>query len=85
MTAYKHIELIFPKNAGPGDILITTPATDDQPGRARLGPNVKLESLGRVLSSNGGGLIGIIAEGEPLPPYRTVFYLEGENGSGTSH
>lgn len=82
MTAYRqHIDLIFPENNHPGDLEILARATDDQPGRARLGPNIRIESLGRVISSNGGGLIGIIATGEPLKPYRTVYYLEESNGN----
>lgn len=71
----QHLEIIFKDQLHPGDVEIITPASPDQPGRARLG-QAKINAQGRVLSHNGGGLIGYVADGEPWQPYNSTYWLE---------
>lgn len=78
-TQPKHIELIFPANAHPGDLEIIAAATYDEPGRLRLGA-ARLEEVSakgcRVYSANGGAFIGVIGYDEPWWPYETAYWLE---------
>ena len=82
-STQKHIELIFPDNAHPGDLQIVEKATYDAPGQARLGAaRVEPISLAsgpngasRVMSANGGAFIGVISAGEPMPPYNFSYWL----------
>lgn len=71
----QYLEIIFKNQLHPGDVEIITPATPDQPGRARLG-QARVNGLGRVLSHNGGRLIGYVADDEPWHPYHETYWLE---------
>ena len=59
----------------PDDVEIITPASPNQPGRARLA-QAKVSDRGRVLSHNGGDLIGYVAEDDPWWPYNSTYWLE---------
>lgn len=71
----RHFELIFPENAEPADLDILAKAGYDAPGQVRL-VEARVEESGRVLSGNGGGLIGVVIEGEPLAPFGTAYWVE---------
>ena len=75
MTAY--LEIIFPQAADPGDVEILTPASYARPGRARI-KKATVEQSGRVLSHNGGALIGYVATGQPLTPFIETYWLTEE-------
>lgn len=79
-----HLELLFREFVAPGDVEILTPASADQPGLARL-LAAKVEAAGehgsRVLSSNGGALIGILATDDPWWPYETTYWIQGDDSN----
>lgn len=70
----QHLEIIFKHELHPGDVEIITPASPDQPGKAKLG-QARRNGQGRVLSAY-GGLIGYVADDEPLKPYQDTYWLE---------
>lgn len=77
-----YLELLFPHQIAPGDVEILAPASPDQPGRARLlAARVEIanEHGSRVLSTNGGALIGIISADDPWWPHNSTYLLEGAN------
>jgi hypothetical protein len=71
----RHLELIFAENADPGDLQILAEAQYDEPGRVKL-LAARITERGRVHSTNGGALIGVIGHGEPLPPFNFSYWIE---------
>lgn len=71
----RFIEIVFEDAIHPGDLDIIQPATYDAPGLARLAA-ARIERECRVMSSNGGGLIGVISGAEFMyPPYNFAYWL----------
>lgn len=75
MNNPKFLEIVFPAAIAPGDLDIIQPATSAGPGEAALAA-ARIEQGCRVMSANGGGLIGVISEAKfMLPPYDTAYWL----------
>lgn len=78
----QYLELLFPEKIAPGDLEILEPPGMYTPGRARL-LAAKIETANehgsRVLSTNGGALIGILCK-QVQPPLFETYTLEHDNG-----
>lgn len=76
MNNPKFLEIVFPTAIAPGDLDIIQPATNADPGQLRLAA-ARIEQGCRVMSANGGGLIGVLVEAEFLmPPYEDAYWLK---------
>jgi hypothetical protein len=76
------LEIIDPNHIDRGDLEIIAEASYDRPGQVKLGqariadPPVGAPNARRLVSHNGGGIIGIIATAEfMMAPYNFSYWL----------